>query len=180
MAGAKRKSTNWDSLFKARETALKKSGGSQTLASKRLIEALVAGANGPDWRFAHAENVTSVQDFWRHPGLFVNWEDNSAWRPEVVDGFLLRGTLFGVEIQVGYLNRFLGPKTDAWLLATRKKIIAEEPKITLRPLAAKIFPMMVKAVEAGENIELLQEATLPKRLSRLLSGKVLPDSSDSD
>lgn len=93
---------------------------------------------------------------------------------------LVRVSVFGIEIQAEYLEQFLGPKTDEWLLATRAKIIAEEPKITLRPLAAKIFPMMVKAVEAGENIELLQEGTLPSRLSRLLSKKVLPDSSDSD
>ena len=78
---------------------------------------------------------------------------------------------YGVEISEDYLEQFFAPKTDEWLLATRAKIIAEEPKITLRPLAAKIFPMMVKAVEAGENIELLQEATLPSYISRLLKRK---------
>ena len=190
MAKAGAQSTVWLSLLKAHAFAV----GvciSSSLAQKRLKEALVNGTAGVDWRCKHAENVTSLSDFWHHSDVVMDLPDSSAWRPVVFSTpydpeevirpgectgaiGVGRGTLYGVEISEDYLKRFFAPKTDEWLLATRAKIIAEEPKITLRPLAAKIFPMMVKAVEAGENIELLQEGTLPSRLSRLLSKKVLP------
>lgn len=150
---------------------------SRILAEQRLLEALARATLGTDWRYRAAKDVDDISKFWQgwSPGTdAIDWENSDAHRlvrDNTAGMGLVRVSVFGVEIKAEYLERFLGPKTDEWLLATRAKIIAEEPKITLRPLAAKIFPMMVKAVEAGENIELLKEATIPSYISRLLKRK---------
>jgi hypothetical protein len=112
---------SWRSLLKARALALKKSGDSQTLANKLIVEVLAAGTPDVDWRCKRAEDVTSLADFWKHPGLVVNWEDNSAWAPVVIAGDLCRGTLYGVEISAAYLDKagLIGAEPDALAITAK-------------------------------------------------------------